>query len=73
MWLREQSIDGVNTVFPPEPEYKDKLECSMCGGKVQFLHFTPAILSLLKPDEEVPSFCSASCIRQFVKILKKAL
>ena len=72
-WITSQTdANGVKTFYPPQPQrYEDIPKCSLCGGLTQFLHFWPEILSLLKEDEKVPSFCGTLCAKQFISILKK--
>ncbi len=69
-WIKSsKDAVGVVTFYPPQPvEYDDISRCSQCGGLTQFKHFFPEILSLLEPEDLVPSFCSTVCVKEFVRI-----
>ena len=63
-----QDANGVVTLHPPQPEDWDQIpKCSLCGGLTQVLHCRPEILQFLHDDELVPSFCSDTCAREFVR------
>ena len=57
-WICEKiDANGVRTVYPPEPDDDKKPQCTNCGKRTQFLHFSFELLDGLKPDDEVPKLC----------------
>ena len=66
-WVKSiTDSNGIKMLCPPMPAWDKIPVCSMCGAKTQFLHFWPEVLSLLEPDDQVPSFCDANCARRFI-------